>query len=92
MERNVVPACRWLMSGLSQNVTAPRHAVTHRDRDDNKQRHLIVKVLAMKTKSMYLTSTLILALLLASPLAADETNMRYAGQAGMATRIVAIRD
>ena len=36
----------------------------------------------MKTKSMYLTSTLILALLLASPLAADETNMRYAGQAG----------
>lgn len=37
---------------------------------------------AMKTKSMYLTGTSILALLLASPLTADETNMRYSKLAG----------
>jgi len=36
----------------------------------------------MKTKTMYLTSTSIFALLLASPLTADETNMRYREQAG----------
>jgi hypothetical protein len=36
----------------------------------------------METKTMYLTSTSILALLLAAQLVADETNMRYREQAG----------
>lgn len=36
----------------------------------------------MKTTAIYLTSTSLIALLLASPLAADETNMRYEAQAG----------
>ena len=56
--------------------------VTKRDEIDIFPTQAADKVPAMKTKSMYLTGTSILALLLASPLTADETNMRYSKLAG----------
>jgi hypothetical protein len=57
-------------------------AVTNCDENDKFETHTPAKVPNMKTKTMYLTSTSIFALLLVSQLAADETNMRYKAQAG----------
>ena len=100
--------CRWLMSGLSQFVTAiyalmrkqgpcskscnkmrrlRHHTVTIRDSRDKPARQKPLIVGPMKTKAIYLTTTLLLTptSLLFGDSASDELKLRYGNSSGNAT-------